>query len=127
MVFETTLGISSVTKISELFLLLFRKEKYNAPANKNRIKNVDGEELLDLPLFQDTLTPEIEEGKLRCDYSLPAADSDLSNGASTCSLYCKATSEEIEEVKKLKIESKTDYSMRLLRWQEMLKKKTTIY
>lgn len=91
-------------------------------ANKKRLEDLDGTPLEDFPLFQATLNPVVDGKRLRCDYSLPAANSDLSKGSTTFSLFCDdTTSEEIEEAKKLHSESISDYTTRLLEWQEMLR------
>lgn len=95
-------------------------------ANKKMLEDLDGKPLEDFPLFNLTLYPVVDDPDkkvIRCDYSLPALNSDQA----TFSLYYDdATSEEIEAINKLKPESIPNYTTRLLEWQDMLKRKQQV-
>ncbi|EKE09517.1 MAG: hypothetical protein ACD_16C00147G0006 [uncultured bacterium] len=90
--------------------------------NMEWIQAANGGPLENFPLFQVTKIPvRVNHNTIRCDYSLPVAGSNPRKRLSTLSLFREATPEEIEEVRKLKQESREDYIVRLLQWQKKLR------
>lgn len=94
-------------------------------ANKNRVSNTQNQLLDDLPFFLETLAPAVEGGSLRCDYSLPVEDEDLSRGSSKFSIFKKTTIEELAVAKEIAPEIESNKKFRKDEWRKNLVKQKT--
>lgn len=88
--------------------------------NKNRISNSQNQLLDDLPFFLENLCPVVDGNRLRCNYSLPVKDSDISRGEATLSVFHAATELEIQHFQAQKPETADEREARVQEWIKKL-------